>query len=102
MRRSRIQGSSTDYGGSECGREALIMMRPSWGFAPWRKKEKYMGFPTQLLDGPGSNHGGARFSAPVQTGPEAHPVYRFFSGSKERQGRDADPSPPSSAVVMKE
>ena len=25
-----------------------------------------------------------------------------FSGGKERPGRDADPSPPSSAVVMKE
>ena len=27
--------------------------------------------------------------------------YRFFPGGKERSGRDADPSPPSSAVVMK-
>jgi hypothetical protein len=26
--------------------------------------------------------------------------YRVFSGGKERPGRDADPSPPSSAVVM--
>ena len=28
--------------------------------------------------------------------------YRFFPGDKKRPGRDADPSPPSSAVVMKE
>jgi hypothetical protein len=28
--------------------------------------------------------------------------YRVFSGGKERSGRDADPSPPSKAVVMKE
>jgi len=27
--------------------------------------------------------------------------YRVFSGSKDRPGRDADHSPPSSAVVMK-
>jgi hypothetical protein len=29
-------------------------------------------------------------------------VYREFPGGKERPVRDADPSPPSSAVVMKE
>jgi hypothetical protein len=28
--------------------------------------------------------------------------YRVFPGGKERPGRDADHSPPSSAVVMKE
>jgi hypothetical protein len=28
--------------------------------------------------------------------------HRIFPGGKERPGRDADPSPPSSAVVMKE
>ena len=27
--------------------------------------------------------------------------YRVFSGGEERPGRDANPSPPSSAVVMK-
>ena len=27
--------------------------------------------------------------------------YRVFLGAKERPGRDVDPSPPSSAVVMK-
>jgi len=40
---------------------------------------------------------GARFSAPVQTGPRAHPVScTMGSGSfpgKERPGRDADTSP---------
>ena len=49
---------------------------------------------------------GARFSAPLQTGPGAHPASctmgtGVFPGVK-RPGRDADPSPPSSAVVMKE
>jgi hypothetical protein len=31
-----------------------------------------------------------------------HKGYRVFPGGKERPGRDADHSPPSSAVVMKE
>ena len=48
---------------------------------------------------------GARFSAPIQTGPGAHPASctigtGSFLGVK-RLGRDADPSTPSSAVVMK-
>jgi len=46
---------------------------------------------------------GARFSAPVQTGSDTHSLlysgYRVFSGVKVRPGRDADPSPPSSADV---
>jgi hypothetical protein len=46
----------------------------------------------------------ARFSAPVQTGPGGtssllYSGYRVFPGGKERPGRDADPSLPSSAVV---
>jgi len=59
------------------------------------------------LDGPEiESRWGARFSAPVQTGPGAHPSllyngYRVFPGGKEQPGRDADPSPPSSAVVKK-
>jgi len=28
--------------------------------------------------------------------------YRVFPGGKERPGRDADPSPPSSTVIMNE
>jgi len=44
---------------------------------------------------------------PVQTGPESHPAsckkgYRVFPGDKERPGRAADHSPPSSAAVMEE
>jgi hypothetical protein len=44
----------------------------------------------------------ARFSAPVQTGHGVPPSllyngYRVFPGGRERPGRDADPSPPSSA-----
>jgi len=49
---------------------------------------------------------GARFSAPVHTGPGAHPASckmgtGSFPGIK-RPGRGADHSPPSSAVVKKE
>ena len=45
----------------------------------------------------------ARFSPPVQTGPGVHSASctmgtGSFPGGKERPGRDADPSPPSSAV----
>jgi len=56
------------------------------------------------LDDPGiESRWGARFFAPVQTDPGAHPVYctmgtGSFPGGKVRPGRDADPSPPSSAV----
>jgi len=47
---------------------------------------------------------GARFSAPIQTGPEAHPTSctmgtRSFPGAKVRPGHDIDPSPPPSAEV---
>jgi len=50
---------------------------------------------------------GTRFSAPVQTGPGAHPAsYTVgtgsFPGGKERSGSDADHSPPSSAVDKKQ
>jgi len=57
------------------------------------------------LDGPGiESRWGARFSAPVQTGPEAHPASctvgtGSFPGVKYGRARDADPSPPSSAEV---
>ena len=58
------------------------------------------------LDGPGSNPGGGEI---FRTCPDRPWVplslmyngYRVFPGSKERSGRDADPSNPSSAVVMK-
>jgi hypothetical protein len=59
------------------------------------------------LDGPGiESRWGARFFAPVQTGPGAHPAsctigYRVFHGGKERPERDADPSSPSSAAGHK-
>jgi len=48
-----------------------------------------------------------RFSAPVPDRPCGPPSllyngYRVFPGGKKRPGRDADPSAPSSAVVMKE
>jgi hypothetical protein len=56
------------------------------------------------LNGPGiESRWGARFSAPVQTGPGAHltSCTLVFPGSKELPVRDPDPSPSSSAVVMK-
>jgi hypothetical protein len=52
------------------------------------------------LDGPGiESRWGVRFSAPVQTGPEAplYNGYRVFPGGKVRPGRD--PSPLSRAEV---
>jgi len=59
------------------------------------------------LDGPGvESHwgGGAKFSAPVQTGPGAHPAsYTMgigsFPGGEKRPGPGVDPPPPSSAEV---
>jgi len=51
------------------------------------------------LDGPGiESRWRARFSAPVQTGPEAHPASctmgtGSFLGGKVLPGRDADPHP---------
>jgi hypothetical protein len=48
---------------------------------------------------------GARFSAPVQTGPGGHPASRTmgtgsFPGGRKRPGRHVDHSPPSSAEVL--
>jgi hypothetical protein len=60
------------------------------------------------LDGLGiESRWGARFFAPVQTGPGAHPASCtmgtvVFFGGKEPPGRDGDHSPPSSSVVMEE
>jgi hypothetical protein len=59
------------------------------------------------LDGPGiESHWERDFShlSRLALGPTQPPVngYRVFPGNKERPGHDAYPSPPSSAVVMKE
>ena len=60
------------------------------------------------LDGPGitSRWGGEIFRTcpdrPWDPPSLLYNGYRVFPGGKERSGRDADPSPPSSAVVMKE
>ena len=52
-------------------------------------------------DGPAiESRWGARFSEPVQTS-FLYNGYQVFPGGKERPGRDADPSPPSTAVVKK-
>jgi hypothetical protein len=57
------------------------------------------------LDGPGSNPGGDKFSAPIQTAHEAHPAsYTIGTGSfpgVKRPGRGVDHHPTSS-VEFKE
>ena len=55
----------------------------------------------------GSNRGGGEIFRTCPDRPWGPPSllyngYRVFPGGKERPGRDADPSPPSSAVVKKE
>jgi hypothetical protein len=54
----------------------------------------------------GSNSGGERFFAHVQTGPGAHPAFcKMGTGSfpgVKRPGRGADHPPPSSAEVENE
>ena len=56
------------------------------------------------LDGPGIESQGARFSAPVQTGPRAHPAfYTMGTGSflgVKRPRRGVYHPPPSSAEVQ--
>ena len=59
------------------------------------------------LDGPGSNPGEGEIFRTCPDRPWGPPSllyngYRVFPGGKERSGRDAGPSPPSSAVVKKE
>jgi len=59
------------------------------------------------LDGPGiESRGGEIFPTcpdrPLSPSSLLYNEYRVFPGGKERPGRDADPSPTSSAVVMKE
>ena len=54
----------------------------------------------------GSNPGGGEIFHSCPDRPWGLPSllyngYRVFSGGKERSGRDADPSPPSSAMVKK-
>jgi hypothetical protein len=50
------------------------------------------------LDGPGSNPGGSE----IFRTSFLYNGYRVFPGSKDRPGRDADPSHPYSAVLKKE
>jgi len=64
--------------------------------------KKFYILPTQCVRG-SNPRGGARFSAPVQTGPGAHPAsYTMGTGSfpgVKRPGRGADHPPPSSPEV---
>jgi len=55
----------------------------------------------------GSNPGGGEIFRTCPNRPWGPPsflynAYRVFPGGKEQPGRDADPSPPSSAGVKKE
>ena len=68
-----------------------------------RGRDSLVGIATRYeLDGPGiESRWGVRFSAPVQTGPGAHPASctmgtGYLPGVK-RPGRGVDHSPPSSA-----
>ena len=59
------------------------------------------------LDGSGFEPGGGEVSRTCSDRHLSPPSllyngYRVFPVGKERPGRDADPSPPSSAVLMKE
>ena len=59
------------------------------------------------LDGPGIESRWGEIFRTCPDGPWGPPNllyngYRVFLGGKERSGRDADPSPPSRAVVKKE
>jgi len=59
------------------------------------------------LDGPGieSRRGKTFHTCPDRPWGQPSLVYKgygVFPGGKERPGRDADPSPPSSALVNKE
>jgi len=74
----------------------------------WSRLGSVVGIATGYgLDGPGIESRWERdFSAPVQTGPGAHPAsctmsIGFFRGGKERLRHDTDPSYPSSAMVKK-
>jgi len=87
-------------------RTAIIALRPILLSSHLRRGPgSVVGIATGYgLDGPGiESRWGARFSAPVQTGLEAHPASctmgtGSFPRSKERPGRDVDPTLPSSAV----
>jgi hypothetical protein len=58
------------------------------------------------LDGRGSNPGGAKFFAQVQTGPGGHPASSTMSTGSfpgvKRTWRDGDHPPPSSTEVENE
>ena len=75
--------------------------------ASWEGPDSVFGIATGYgLDSPGSEFrwGGdfPHLSRPPWGPPSLlYNGYRVFPGGKEGLGRDADPSPPSSAVVMK-
>ena len=91
---------------AECYPFVLNMDCSSVGYRHRRGRDSSVGTATRNeLDGPGieSRWGGARFSAPVQTGPGANPASctmgtGSFPGVK-LPGRGVDHQPPSSARV---
>jgi len=74
---------------------------------PWSGSRSVVGIATAYgLDGPGIESRWRRdlthLSRPALGPPSLlYNGYRVFPAGKERPGRDADPSPPSSAVVKK-
>ena len=83
---------------------SILAITPLCGHCP-RGRNSSVGIATRYgLDGPGiESRWGARFSAPVQTAPGAHPAsYTMGTGSLlgvKRPGRGADHPPPSSVEV---
>ena len=75
----------------------------------WGESGSSVGITTELPDWTvrGSNPGGGEIFCTCPERPWGPPSllyngYPVLPEGKERPGRDADPSPPSSAVVMKE
>ena len=89
------------------GKGRWIFTHPSFWRGPGSSVSIVTGYG---LDGPGIESWflvGARFSAPIQTSPGAHPASctrgtRSFLGVKRSRGMMLTPSPPSSALVKKE
>jgi len=81
---------------------ALISL---WLLRIWRGPGSVVGRYRDWLRG--SNSGGGEIFRTCPDRPWAPPSllyngYRVYPGGKERPGRDADPSPPSSALVKEE
>jgi hypothetical protein len=91
---------------TSCVGEKLEPISHSRAAAVW-SRDSSVGIGTRYgLEGSGSNPGGARFSAAVQTGPGAHPASYamgtgFVAGVK-RPGRSVDQPPHLAPRLKKE